>query len=366
MMKKTALLLVLALCVLPACALAEISFTGTVVAVETVAVSAPFGGMTRDIALKEGDLVAIGDNVATILTTNVYAPQSGTVSGVFALEGDGAEAIGARYGAVLYIEPTNRYTVAADTEKAYNNSENKFISVGETVYLACTKDGSHTGRAVVTKVDSSSAASTGNSSYMLEVTAGEFYMGEEVNIYRSADHDAKSRIGRGTVSQNTPIAVTGTGSVLKMHVQPGDVVERGERLFETVEGVLDGLYAVDNHIVSDVEGVVAKVEITTGGAVAKGANMITVYPKDAFRLEMAVSEMDLGEIEEGDRVFIEFDYDADGEARCEGIVESISHVSSAESGSAEYSAYVVFEPDEEVRLGMSAIAYIGSYEEEEE
>ena len=65
------------------------------------------------------------------MTTNVYAPQGGTVSGVFALEGDGAEAIGQRYGAVLYIEPTNRYIVAASTEKAYNNSENKFISVAK-------------------------------------------------------------------------------------------------------------------------------------------------------------------------------------------------------------------------------------------
>lgn len=366
-MKKMAFWFAIALALLvPVCGLAEVSFSGTVVAVETVAVSAPFGGMTRDIALKEGDLVAVGDSVATIMTTNVYAPQGGTVSGVFALEGDGAEAIGQRYGAVLYIEPTNRYIVSASTEKAYNNSENKFISVGEVVYLACTKDGSHTGRAVVTKVDASNAASTGNSSYMLEVTAGEFYMGEEVNIYRGADHDAKTRIGRGTVTQNTPIAVTGTGSVLKMHVQPGDVVERGEVLFETVEGVLDGLYAMDNRIVSDVEGVVAKVEMSTGGSVSKGANMITVYPKHAFRLEVAVSEMDLTEIAEGDRVFIEFDYDADGEARCEGIVESISHVSRAESGAAEYSAYIVFEPADDVRLGMSAIAYVGEFEEETE
>lgn len=366
-MKRTALLLALALVLLlPVSAWAETSFTGTVVAVETVAVSAPFGGMTRDIALKDGDLVAVGDSIATIMTTNVYAPQSGTVSGVFAVEGDGAEAIGQRYGAVLYIEPVNRYTVSASTEKSYNNSANKFISVGETVYLSCTKDGSHTGRAIVTKVDSSNAASTGNSSYSLEVTAGEFYMGEEVNIYRGADHKAETRIGRGTVTQNAPLAVTGSGSILKLHVQPGDKVERGELLFETVEGVLDGLYAVDNRIVSDVEGVVAKVEVSAGGSVAKGANMITVYPKSAFRLEVAVSEMDLSEIAEGDRVFIEFDYDVDGTSRCEGVVESISHLSKAESGAAEYSAYIVFEPDEQVRLGMSAIAYVGFEQEEPE
>ena len=123
---------------------------------------------------------------------------------------------------------------------------------------------------------------------------------------------------------------------------------------------------MDNRIVSDVEGVVAKVEITTGGSVGKGANMISVYPKEAIRLEVAVSEMDLTEIAEGDTVFIEFDYDADGLASCEGVVESISHVSKAESGSAEYSAYIVFEPDENVRLGMSAVAYTVDMQELDE
>lgn len=358
-MKKNAMLLVLALALLlPVSALAETAFSGTVIAVETVAVSAPFGGMTCDIALKKGDLVDVGDPVATICTTKIYAPQAGTVSGVFGQEGDGAEDIGTRYGAVLYVEPTNRYTVSASTEKAYNSSENRFISVGETVYLSCTQDGSHTGRAIVTKVDASSAADTANTRYSLEVCAGEFYMGETVGIYRDASFAAESRIGRGTITQNAAIPIVSTGSILKMHVQPGDVVERGELLFETVEGVLDGLYAMDNAIVSDVEGVVASVDVTTGGSVSKGANMITVYPKSAFRLEVTVSEMELCDIAEGDVVEIEFDFDADGTFRCEGVVESISHVSASESGSAEYSAYIRFEPGEDVRLGMSAVAYV--------
>lgn len=356
-MKITALLIALALC-LCAPALADTTFSGTVVAVETASVSAPFGGTTRDIALKKGDLVMVGDPIATIYTTRIFAPQEGTVSGVFAQPGDGAEAISTRYGAVLYIEPVNRYTVSASTDKAYNSSENRFISVGETVYLSCSKDGTHRGKAIVTKVDTSQAASTGNSTYALEVISGEFYMGEEVGIFRMADYDAKSRIGRGIVTQNAAIPIAGTGSVLKMHVQPGDRVERGEVLFETVDGVLDGLYALDNTIVSDVEGVVATVDVTTGGTVSKGANMITVYPKSAFRLEIGVSEMDLADIAEGDSVEIEFDFDADGAYRCEGIVESISHVSHAESGAAEYSAFITFQPAASVRLGMSAIAYV--------
>ena len=276
----------------------------------------------------------------------------------------------ARYGADLYIEPTNRYMISATTEKAYNSSSTKYIHIGEEVYLSCTKDGSHTGTAVVTAV--SDVDESGNTPYKLEVIGGEFYMGETVGIFRSTDYDNNSRIGRGTVQQNAAIAVKGSGSVLKMHVQVGDTVERGELLFETVEGPLDGLYAMDNAIVSNVAGVVASVDVTPGSAAAKGAKLITVYPEGSFQIEMLVSELDLRDLHEGDRVSIEFDWDTEGTQRAEGVVESISHVnagtggdgagassSSSASAMAEYSAYINFDasttPD--VRLGMSVIVY---------
>ena len=237
------------------------------------------------------------------------------------------------------------------------------------MYLSCTKDGSHTGTAVVTAV--SDVDESGNTPYKLEVIGGEFYMGETVGIFRSTDYDNNSRIGRGTVQQNAAIAVKGSGSVLKMHVQVGDTVERGELLFETVEGPLDGLYAMDNAIVSNVAGVVASVDVTPGSAAAKGAKLITVYPEGSFQIEMLVSELDLRDLREGDKVSIEFDWDTEGTQRAEGVVESISHVnagaggdgagasSSSSSAMAQYSAYINFDasatPD--VRLGMSVIVY---------
>ena len=68
-----------------------------------------------------------------------------------------------------------------------------------------------------------------------------------------------SRIGRGTVGRTKTVAVNAEGSVLKMHVKAGDTVERGELLFETVTGTLDGLYAPDKQVVSDTAGVIATV-----------------------------------------------------------------------------------------------------------
>ncbi len=342
-------------------ALAQLSFSGTVISRETVAVSAPFGGLVEDIALRKGDPVHIGDAVATIKTTKVYAEMDGVVSGVFAREGDDTEGITNRYGGVMYLEPINKYVVAATTEKAYNSSDTKYVHIGERVYLSCTKDGTHVGTAVVTSV--SEVDESGNTPYKLEVTGGEFYMGESVGIYRDANHASDSRIGRGTIQQNAAIPVKGTGSVLKLHVQVGDHVERGEVLFETVEGVLDGLYAVDNTIPSPLDGIVASVEVAQGSAVEKGGRLITVYPSDAVQIEIKDSELDLNEIHEGDRVSIEFEWDADGALLLDGTVSAISRVGAEKAdgssgGDAEYSAYVDFTPVDSVRLDMSVIVYV--------
>lgn len=339
-------------------ALAQATFQGTVVSGKTLPVSAPFGGLIDEIDLRKGDPIHVGDVVASLKTTMVYAEMDGTVSGVFAREGDQTEGITERYGGVMYIEPVHRYLVLATTEKAYNSSETKYIHIGEKVHLSCTKDGTHVGTAVVTSI--SEVDESGNTPYKLEVTGGEFYMGETVGIYRDSDYSTDSRIGRGTIQQNTAVAVKGSGSILKMHVQVGDRVERGEVLFETVEGVLDGLYATDNVIYAPMDGIVASVEATQGGAIEKGGKIITVYPRDALQIQILVSELDLTEIHEGDTVLIEFEWDMDSTHQTQGTVSRISHVGEErgeKGGDAKYIAYVDFTPDDSVRLDMSVNVY---------
>lgn len=354
-------------------ALAQVTFQGTVVSSKTIAVNAPFGGIVDEITLRKGDPIQLGGPVATIRTTKVFAEMDGTVSGIFAREGDQTEGITERYGAVMYIEPVNRYVVSATTEKAYNSSETRYIHIGERVHLACTKDGTHVGTAVVTNVggetsgDSSSGDSSSGSSstasyttYKLEVTSGDFYMGETVGIYRDSDHSSESRIGRGTIKQNAAVAVKGTGSILKMHVQVGDRVERGEVLFETVEGVLDGLYAMDNIIYSPLNGIVATVDAVQGSAVEKNGKLISIYPEEALQVAIKVSELDLREIHEGDKVSIEFEWDLDGTRQVSGVVSNISRVGEEQTdknSDAQYTAYINFTPDETVRLDMTVSVY---------
>ena len=49
--------------------------------------------------------------------------------------------------------------------------------------------------------------------YNVEVTGGDFYMGETVGIYRESSYAAESRIGRGTVGRTAPVAVCVTVTV---------------------------------------------------------------------------------------------------------------------------------------------------------
>ena len=342
---------------LTAGALGETVFNGTVTAGETQVIPAPYGGVVEEVAVRVGDAVEIGDPLAKVATTRIYAMTDGTVSGVFAHEGDAADGIKERYGALVYIEPINRYTLEASTEKAFNASENRYIHIGETVYLSCTKDGTHQGRGVVTAIDSEDEAK-----YTVEVTGGEFYMGESVGIFRDSAYTNESRIGRGTVSRTAPVAVNGEGSVLRMHVKAGDTVERGELLLETVTGTLDGLYAPDTQVVSDRRGVIATVDAGNGTAVEKGAKIATIHPVDAMQVSMPISENDLMDVTVGSEAIIEFNWNPNSEARFDGVVSAISYVN--EKGEedagmgAEYIAYVDFVPDETVRLGMTVVVYV--------
>ena len=355
----------LALAILGGAALAEMAFDGVVTGGEAQFLLAPFGGVVDDVNVRVGERVQQGQVLADVRTTRVYADVEGHVAGVFGKEGDVTEGVTERYGAVLFIEPTNKYTLAASTEKAYNRSENKFVHVGEEVYLKCTSDGSHRGTGVVTGMGEKAGE------YNVEVTGGEFYMGETVNIYRRGDYAESSRIGRGTVAATKVVPIKGSGSILKMHVQNGDFVERGELLFETVTGTLDGLYAPGSQIICEVDGIVASVDAAAGSSVEKAGKILSIYPDKGTRIEMQVRESDLGYIREGMPVDIEFNWDPDRATRFEGVVSGISYLSAsaassgaeggetatASAGEPTYTAYVDFTPDASVRLGMTVLVY---------
>lgn len=348
MKRLIATIAALMLALMPAAALGDNTFDGKVVAGEAISVTAPFGGTVASLSIRAGTQLSVGEPIAEIETGKVYATADGTVTGVFAQAGDGVENVVSRYGAVMYILPDNKYVITADIEKAYNSSDMKYVNIGETVYLRCVSDGDHTATGVIT--------SASGTNYTVETTSGELIMEESVNIYRTPDYATKSRIGRGTVSRNPGLAMGGSGSILRLHVKDGDAVKRGELLYETVTGSLNGLYATDNVILSDVNGVIASVGVTAGGNVTKGDTLLTVYPRESLQIETTIDEYDLATIAEGDKVSISFSWDESNATKMEGVVSMISHISeSSATGEAAYKAYIDFTPTDEVRLGMTVV-----------
>ncbi len=343
-------LAVLAVCaLLPGFALAGASFDGTVVSRNAIAVPAPFGGVVESVEVREGDFVNAGDVLGTVMTTKVYAPSDGVVTGLFAQAGDSVANVVSRYGAALYITPANKYTVEADTSMAYGTNENMYVHLGEVVYLRSYNFQIYnTGMGVITAV--------ADDKYTVETTQGEFWMGETVSIYRSADYDSTRRIGRGEVSRTAEIAVGDGGSIVALYVQNGDAVTRGQLLYETVTGDLEGLIADGNQIKASVSGIVETVDISAGASLAQGGLVATLCPMENMQIRMIVNEYDLMDIAVGEPVALTFTYDDLGAGEGLGTVEMISDISTAtDTSDVSYAVYIDFAATGDTRLGMTVM-----------
>lgn len=349
----------------PAALADAISFTGTVAAGKTLEIYAPIGGTVDSVAVEPGQTVRAGDVVATLATEKVYATESGVVTGLFGQIGDSAETVAQRYGAVLYIEGESVYTISASTDNAYNKTENKFVHVGEEVYLSCYSDGTHTGTGVITAIE--------GTDYTVEVRSGDFLVGETVSVFRGESTASANRIGRGTLNRKNPTAVTAEGSIASFAVKDGDAVQRGDLLFETLSGSFDGLYMSGSDILAGADGVVAQVNLEQGAKLEKGSVAAVLYPEGAMRVEAQLEEANLSAVSVGDPVSVELIWNQDEEVSYPGKIAMISAVateaegaSAGENSAVTYTVYVDFTPDKNTRYGMSAVVSTLDVEAEEE
>ena len=338
----------------------DYDFDAKVVCVQPEYVTAAIGGTVASVPVLAGQLVNAGDALAELNTEKVYALADGTVTGVFCEPGDSVSDVTDRYGALLYIEPDSKYTLTASTDNAYNLSENKYIHVGEGLYLACT-DGTHTGEGFVTAVN--------GTDFTIEVTDGSFYMGETVSAYRDSSRAAKTRVGRGSIERIANIGVTGSSgeggeaSVVAVHVSDGDAVKAGDLLMETLSGTYDARYCTGAGLASDKAGILAETNLSVGASVNKGDVIATVYPRENLQLEVDLNEADLAALSVGDDVQISFNWNEDAEDAnvYTGKVADVLYSAVASTGaegessdSAAYAAYIDFDADENIRLGMTA------------
>ena len=355
-MKKMYVCLAVLLCamlVLPGAFAESLTLSGTVVPAVTDPVYAPIGGTVESVAVQAGQKVRAGDTLYTLKTTKVYADKDGTVAGIFGQPGEDAETVSEQYGAILYLEEARMYTVSASTRNAYNSAETKFVHPGETVWMVCRNNAARTGTGIITSVS--------DDSYTIEVTESNFISGDSVDIYRDEEYTSTLKIGRGTVSRTSPVAVTATGAIIRIAVENGAEVKKGDLLLETLDGKFDGYVMTGTSVSAAEDGVVGSISVQAGGTVAKNDVAAGIYPVDRALVEATVTEDDCNRIREGDEVTVEME--TDESKTYTGTVRLISSVAEEDAEEVSYKIIAEFVPDETVRFGMTAVLTIGKDEE---
>ncbi len=331
-----ALLAILLLAPLPA--LAGATFSGTVVNEGSLQVVAPFNGQAEAISVLEGQRVTAGQPLVTLSTTKVYAPTDGTVSGVFAKPGESLDDTIA-----ITLETGNRYSVSATVYMADPSPDMRYINIGETVYIKRKSQPEYNAVGYVSAVD--------GSDYTVTTISGKLYIGRFVFVYREPDMTESSCIGRGYTGRAADWAIEGQGTLYKMHVTEGQKVERGQLLYETVDGTLPQTEAIQSTVCATVSGVVNTLEVSPGDSVAQGDVLLSIVSPEQYAVSLLVDEAQLAGIAVGQHATITMDWDAGADRTLTGTVTQISHIANTDG---QYTATVSLQPGSSVKLGMSA------------
>ncbi len=324
MMKKiiSTVLVLLMICV-PA--LAEV-FTGTTVARSTMNITAQAGGIIDELYVQPGSIVKEGEVIARLRTTKVFAKQNGTVARIQAKEDKEIQ------GTVLEITPVSRYTIHCTSDSAYDSISSNLVHCGETLFMKCTTNGTHQGSGRVYSID--------GSTYMVEATGGEFYIGETVYLYRDAEYAYKHLVGTGTVVSSATESYESEGRITAIHVSEGEYVEKGELLYEVIDGE-------STEIVAPADGIITACDADCGAVVEDAQIIANLVSFDEICVAVHVEEEQIGQISAG--VSAALTYSCYGEERLiPGTVIETSNM--AQNGS--YTVYV--EPEEEsTRIGLT-------------
>lgn len=311
-------------------AMAEV-FTGTTVARSTISITADAAGILDELYVQPGSVVKEGEVIARLRTAKVFASQNGTVARIHAEEGKDAD------GTVLEISPVSRYTIHCTSDEAYDSIASNLVHCGETLYMKCTTNGTHQGSGRVYSID--------GSTYMVEATGGEFYVGETVYIYRDPEYAYKKLVGTGTVVPSATEVYESEGKITAIHVSEGEYVEKGELLYEVIDG--EGI-----EIIAPADGIITACEVENGAVVENGQAIAEYALRSNLLIAIQVDEASIAGVSAGDAASIVYAGDT-SEQHIPGLVTGISHLAEAES----YAVYIQAETTLPF-LGMHASVYI--------
>lgn len=348
MMKKLLFLLLACMMILPNAFAAEdltnyAVANGNVAAATHIDITAPYSGTLAPFDLESGDSVAAGQAILSMLVSTVYASEDGKVSGIFAVPGDDATALMARYGMVMSIEPAQNLRMEASTSGAYNSEANRTLHVGEKLYFEDDEENEEgVGRVIGVQ----------DSNYVVDVLTGNFEAGTTLTLYRSSEYTSKSKVGKGKIVKRAPLSIGGQGRVAEILVEDGQEVKRGDALF-TLMG-FDADFNAAPAMSSPVDGVVAAVMVQPGQQVWKGQLLARIYPTHQLEIVAQVDEMDLDAITVGDKLM--YTLDTRDDMVLEGVVTEISSLGVTMQNAAYYTVHIAITGMP--MLGASASVYI--------
>ena len=122
-----------------------------------------------------------------------------------------------------------------------------------------------------------------------------------------------------------------------------------------MDGTFDGLEMTGTEIPAGVDGTIATLNVTQGSTVSKNSVVAVIYPKDAVWVTASVAETDLKDLQVGQNVLVELDWNQDQGATYTGRVEMISFLGTTGGESTTFPVYVSFLPDQNTRYGMTAL-----------
>jgi len=344
MKTKLSVLTALILCLtLTSAAALGATANASIVAPDTYKITAPFAGTLLPFDLTVGDEIAAGGVLFEIDTIPVYAAQGGTVAAVLAGEGDDAEGVQSRYGALAVIEPELALYIDADTTNAYDDDDNRYLHAGETLYLKC---GNEKGEGRVTSVN--------GKKYIVEILEGSFDVDDTVRCFRESAMPNDSETGRGKVKRYADVSVQGSGRVAKVHVQPGDRVAVGDVLFE----MIDAQSAKDASAVmtAPVSGAVTALHTASGAQVYRGMLLCEIADLSALELSAEVDELDLDAIRVGD--VLSYTLDAYADQVFSGAITEIRPIGSARQNATYFDVRITAPEGVKLLPGMNATVTI--------
>ena len=316
----------------------------TIVAPDSVKVTAPFNGTLKPFDLMQGDEVHAGDVLFAMDTTPIYAPADGKLTAVFAKAGDDASGVMNRYGALAVIEPENAYYIAANTQNAYDKDENRFLHAGETLYLKC---GNEKGEGRVTGVN--------GANYTVEILDGDFELNDTVRCYRDSDHDYDSETGRGKVVRYADTSIAAQGRIAAVHAEAGSMVKTGDLLFE----VVDAQAAVNAPLTLNAEanGAITYLGAMSGAQVYRGQLLCEIADLTTLELSAQVDEIDLASVRVGD--VLSFTLDAYAGETFSGTVTEIRPIGTARQNATYFDVRITLPAGKTLLPGMNGTVTVG-------